>query len=73
MTYNVFSGTLNPTHFTSKVKVQGHRRQKTKKVRRSGVILWGVVIRQFYAGGKISACCLVVAAANCATKVCVCH
>ena len=42
----------------SKVKVTG-----TKKTRTcgfcSGVVLWGTVLRQFYAGGKISACCLV--------------
>jgi len=46
---------------SSKVKCQGHRRQKKRKSAAvcSGVVLWGAVFRQFYAGGKISACCRV--------------
>jgi len=48
----------------SKVKFTGDK--KTKKCgilfgsRTSGIVLWGAVLRQFDAGGKISACCLVL-------------
>jgi len=44
----------------SKVKGQGHWGQKRKSAAFClGVVLWGAALHQFYAGGKISACCLV--------------
>ena len=47
----------------SKVKGQGHQAQKNEKVRQfSEAVLGGAscVVRQLYAGGKISACCPVL-------------
>ena len=47
----------------SKVKDQSHPGQK--KTKKCGILfgsrpLWGAVLRRFHAGGKISACCLVL-------------
>jgi len=71
MTYNVFSGMLNPTQSKHCTKVspelecQGQRSRSPRRKKWkstafcSGVVLWGTVLRQFCAGGKIIVCCLV--------------
>ena len=43
----------------SKVKVTGNKKKRKSAAFCLGVVLWGTVLRQFYAGWKISACCLV--------------
>jgi len=43
----------------SKVKVTGDKKRKSAPFY-SGVVLWGAVVRQFCAGVKISACCMVL-------------
>jgi len=47
------------------VKVKGQRPRSPGTKRKSAafcsrVVLWGAVLRQFYAGGKISACSLFI-------------
>jgi len=53
--------TLQKSHPSSnaKVKVSGDKKLKSAAFC-SGVVLCGAVLRQFYAGGKISASCLVL-------------
>jgi len=41
-----------------KVKVTGTKKRKSAAFC-SGFVLWDAVLRQFYAGGKISKCCVV--------------
>ena len=43
---------------SSNVKVTGDKKRKSATFC-SGVVLWGAVLRQFYAGWKTGACCLV--------------
>jgi len=52
--------TVQKSRLSSNVKVkgQGHSDKKNEKVQHF-VREWSSVLCQFYAGGKISACCLV--------------